>query len=754
MYDQHTCTFVWYREPRKHKDLRQCLKRSCGALRINHRIDSCCHVLNVFLTKEFEGKLSCTIEDIIQKASASDKYPIPIQASRLCELAEALSTRTKILFLRNKESPEKSWIVLDIDTLLSKINGRIFAPQGLPEHCLTPTHTGVLPWSQIERHLPDLDPSLVVTFLGRLEFCQVVKDPEVLSLIKFGKSDTLSLDSYDLETDSPTSVHRRSICSQMSYSSSHTNSSGVSSISNHTSASGMLNEKDGLESNWLSNLYSTNNSPQHPASINSNARGSSPTTGVNPGPNQPAVPELHDQQTPPAHHDLSSTPPATEAPQSRVNPPDLQSSSLPLTGVSHIVARPVSYTQPHHQAHNGAPSPPNHSPFSNTTVHPSSFNHERFSQQPQSASSPTIVTPPSVSAEQPPSHPPHCFSPPAAERLLSPLDAHTANHQLHHPNGGSYSFPKQHSPLSERTRQASSPPRYSSQLTTSKIHDQLHNLGIAAGGSQPSLPEEQTWPPSSQLRLHRSPSDSCMLSSSQQHRPRPAHPQALSQGGSPRISRHQLYTQGPANDDKFLFFPGLVNSGQPSGEMWLRDESFVFYSGWCLQSAQPHQFFTPRFLQTLILRLAFGFAVSRPPNGGITNSMSLFSRECTIWKNGLRWLNLDGIETFVEMVEDGKALVLLMRAKVGSELKGVSLRSALIRKILDTKEECCQSMRTDEYFIDPKHLKERESYPIITKRLDQLTRYDVRLIARAIVAENGRIPSELMLDVHCIQSQT
>lgn len=137
------------------------------------------------------------------------------------------------------------------------------------------------------------------------------------------------------------------------------------------------------------------------------------------------------------------------------------------------------------------------------------------------------------------------------------------------------------------------------------------------------------------------------------------------------MSRNMGCVQSPAQgNDKFLFFPGLVNSGQPSGEMWLRDESFVFYSGWCLQSAQSHKFFTPRFLQTLILRLAFGFAVSRPPNGGLTSSMSLFSRECTIWKNGLRWLNLDGVETFVEMVEDGNALLLLMRAKRGSELRG------------------------------------------------------------------------------------
>ena len=126
--------------------------------------------------------------------------------------------------------------------------------------------------------------------------------------------------------------------------------------------------------------------------------------------------------------------------------------------------------------------------------------------------------------------------------------------------------------------------------------------------------------------------------------------------------------------------------------------------------------------------------------------MSPFSRECTIWKNGLRWLNLDGVETFVEMVEDGRALLLLMRAKAGSELKGVSLRSALVQKILATKEEFCSSMPTAEYLIHPDHLRERESYPIITQKVDKLTRYDVNVIAKAIAPEEKKIPCKLVND--------
>ena len=698
-------------------------------MRFNHGIDSCCHALSVFLAQEFDGKLSCTIEDIIERAKASESFPIPVQSTRLCDLSEELSTRSKILFLRNKEFPEKSWIVLDINTLLRKINGRIFAPQSLPEHCFTPTHTGVLPWSQIERHLPDLDPALVVSFLGRLEFCQVVKDPEVLSLIV--GSNASSVDSGDEETDSPTSGYRHALGRQMSSS-----SSTVSSISTHTSGSSVLSERDGLPPDWLGNLFPKNTSPQHPTS---NGHTTTRTFTQQQQQLQPAgVSTVQHAQFPTAPLSIPpistsslsspphSTPLRTEAPQSQIHPTSVHEplSSHPHTGINnqHLVNSPNdSQTQLKNRTQNGIPAfLSNHAPPSSCTL------------QLQNASSPTIIMPPPIPTAQP-SHP---FSPPHRGSLLSPLGNSPA---LYSQTVETSSLPNhQSSPLSQRERQATSPPRLSSHL--SKIHDQLHYCqAIKAAGSQPSLHDERTTPV-----LHRSPSEN-WTAGQQRHPHQNTGRPVRSQGGSPRVSRHNPQSPAQAND-KFLFFPGLVNSGQPSGEMWLHDTSYVFYSGWCLQSIKPHKFFTPRFLQSLILRLAFGFAVSRPSNGGVTDSMSPFSRECTIWKNGLRWLNLDGVETFVEMVEDGRALLLLMRAKAGSELKGVSLRSALVQKILATKEEFCSSMPTAEYLIHPDHLRERESYPIITHKVDKLTRYDVNVIAKAIAPEEKKIPCKLVND--------
>ena len=184
----------------------------------------------------------------------------------------------------------------------------------------------------------------------------------------------------------------------------------------------------------------------------------------------------------------------------------------------------------------------------------------------------------------------------------------------------------------------------------------------------------------------------------------------------------------PEKPERYLFFPALISSDQPSGCIWDEEESFTFYTAWSLQCSEGH-FFTARFLQTLLLRLAFGFAVEKPSS----QQGTLHGLECTLWKNGVRWLDLAGIETLVEMVEDSRGIVMVMRGKRGSEMKCIRLRSQVIRKIIESKEQFCHNVKTEESLIDPSQIG-RRGYPVITCTLDKLTRYDVLLIARAIAS--------------------
>lgn len=479
-----------YSAPNKQNEFRICLKQSCNYLRSlpKEMFDPACHVLGVILDQNFRDHFACTIKDVIVEASVSN-HPLPIQAERLCDLAEALSARTKVLFLRNYDEPERSWIVLDICALLQDINGKIFAPKGFTENVFKPTINGILTWSQLSKEFPKLDPSLIVNFLGRLEFCQVISDSEVLDHMKgkvrlMGQSSTGSDSEDDVVTDSPTPKSEKK--SPIGF---------RAELQKQESTA----YKDGLEKGW--------------------------TTESKPG---------------------------------------------SLSG----------------------------------RLHSATCGND--------------------------SHHPH--SSPSFTRSLS----------------------NPHQPCLIPNRYAESCPSLGPSMYSPIKH------------SYPSLPIKE----------------------------------------------------------KYLFFPGLISPEQPREDMWT-NASFEYYSGWCLRCVNDQQFFSLRFLHTLLLRLSFSFAITKSSTGVHKQA------ECTLWKNGLRWLNLDGIETIVEVVEDRKAVLLLTRMKNDSIIKGLSLRAAIIKKILDTKKEYCMRIVTSESFIDPSHLKARHGYPVINQPVDKLRRYDINLIAEA-----------------------
>ena len=167
-----------------------------------------------------------------------------------------------------------------------------------------------------------------------------------------------------------------------------------------------------------------------------------------------------------------------------------------------------------------------------------------------------------------------------------------------------------------------------------------------------------------------------------------------------------------SDDNTFFFFPGLISATKPKDTIWNEDTSFTSYFGWCLL---PDQYFTARFLELIFLRLTVKFAITK-----LDGSPNI-SQECTIWKNGLRWLSNYGIETLVEKIDEG--LVLLMRAKEGAELKAVALRSAIIKKILETKKKYCDASSTE--YVLPVSDYMRSSYPVICQPIHTLPKVSV-----------------------------
>ena len=166
-------------------------------------------------------------------------------------------------------------------------------------------------------------------------------------------------------------------------------------------------------------------------------------------------------------------------------------------------------------------------------------------------------------------------------------------------------------------------------------------------------------------------------------------------------------TTGDESSESYYFFPALIQVEQPT-DVWQSSDPERYQCGWCLQCSKKRQYLTPRFLHMLLLRLAFSFALA-PDISQQDEASPVLRRRCAVWKNGIQWLGQDGVETIVEVSEQNKLVVLLMSCPQGEEMACVRLRSSLITKVLEIKEELCPRIYTTELLIDPSNLS---SYPL------------------------------------------
>ena len=175
--------------------LRSLLSGSCKSFRISKEMAIAHHSFLVFLFDRFREKVAVTFGEA-QAALKSNLhsnehvYLECVKSSDPLEMCEKLNERGNILFMKNQECLENSWIVLNKAVLLSQVNGVIFAPEGFKEHHHNlSTDTGVVPVSKLAAVFSNLNSDMITRFLCHLEFCHEVTDPEILCLLQ-ANSDT------------------------------------------------------------------------------------------------------------------------------------------------------------------------------------------------------------------------------------------------------------------------------------------------------------------------------------------------------------------------------------------------------------------------------------------------------------------------------------------------------------------------------------------------------------------------------------
>ena len=158
-------------------------------------------------------------------------------------------------------------------------------------------------------------------------------------------------------------------------------------------------------------------------------------------------------------------------------------------------------------------------------------------------------------------------------------------------------------------------------------------------------------------------------------------------------------------DEKYYFFPGLVRTSCPLEEkVWKSPNSGKYLKcGWYYEADKFE--LLSRFLQVLILRIAFSFALSTTQNF----QSPFLNRRCSIWTNGIAWLR-HGFQVIVEFGERKNWISVIIQCKDDSEIRVqcTCLLSKLTSLIRETKEEFCASLDMTEYFISP----ECVGYPI------------------------------------------
>ena len=160
---------------------------------------------------------------------------------------------------------------------------------------------------------------------------------------------------------------------------------------------------------------------------------------------------------------------------------------------------------------------------------------------------------------------------------------------------------------------------------------------------------------------------------------------------------------------RFFFFPGLVRIEKPE-DIWKDDEVYSSACGWIMETTRANEFFTPRFLQVLQLRIAFNFPLSLEPKRriGDPHEPLTIQRCCSVWKNGISWKTGSGLECLVEVTEQCQAVVLMLRSISSSQdltSHYISYRSSLIKVITSAVSDICPSLEVSESFCHPDHIQ-------------------------------------------------
>ena len=160
-----------------------------------------------------------------------------------------------------------------------------------------------------------------------------------------------------------------------------------------------------------------------------------------------------------------------------------------------------------------------------------------------------------------------------------------------------------------------------------------------------------------------------------------------------------------SSNQSFLFFPALCTVGK--SDVSRATPPGIGYSiGWLVKCANTScDYFPPRFLHVLLLRLVFRFTLAVPAQHQTDTSASPdhshLKRRCTMWNCGVRWSMEEGVECMVELVNGNKGVVVITSSEESYKESCIDIFCRIISCVMKAKAEFCHSMRPQFFLLDP-----------------------------------------------------
>ena len=117
--------------------------------------------------------MSATTQLVFSLAAEDDSI-ISSNVPFLNELLEDLSDKGVIIYLKNEQCLEKSWVVVKREIILKDVNGELFKPKYFRGYHSIASSTGIIRMSSLKEVFPQYDLDMLVELMVRLEFCHPV----------------------------------------------------------------------------------------------------------------------------------------------------------------------------------------------------------------------------------------------------------------------------------------------------------------------------------------------------------------------------------------------------------------------------------------------------------------------------------------------------------------------------------------------------------------------------------------------------